>query len=228
MLLKPRIQRSATSEVAEQAEDPGGAGLGVEIGLREGSTPQFPSEIQKLKVRGVDLECILLPPWTVVDLHSDEAFHHLFYREPERAEVLSFGRFLRNNPQAMLRLFHGTLAAHPVLEEGLLPSSAKRAKSLQSAPGFVCLSVYPGMAEDFARIAYPGKPIQVYAAEIMVQGLKADLDQMKNRRYWGEERYANLGNTLAESLIFGRGARVRGAVQGVKIWNQDGGGKDLG
>jgi GNAT superfamily N-acetyltransferase len=148
-----------------------------------------------------------------IDFSEDSNWHDLFYGTPTPKRMKELKSFLRQDPNRFVRLYHGTDASHPVMEEGLLPTSAGRKKSLQSTPGYVYLSVYPGMAEDFGRMAYPGKPIQVYAVTVTVRRLLADTDQLNNRRYWGEGKYDGVGNTLAESLVYGRGARVKGKVE---------------
>ena len=63
------------------------------------------------------------------DFSRDPRFHHLFYGSPSRAEVADFSRWLRENRNAFVRLYHGTAAANPVLQQGLLPASQRRRNS---------------------------------------------------------------------------------------------------
>ena len=151
-------------------------------------------------------------PGDPVDFANAPEWHDLFYGKATPERVKELGQFLRSDPNRFFRLYHGTDASHPIMEKGLLPTCARRAKSLQSAAGFVYLSVYPGMAEDFGRMAYPGKRIQVYAVETTARRLLADLDQLNNKRAWGGEAFREVGSSLAESLVIGHGARVRGKV----------------
>lgn len=142
----------------------------------------------------------------------------LFNNNLEPKRVNDFKRFLDSYNNIYLdnlvRLYHGTSIEHNVLEEGLLPTSNKRKKSMQSTNGYVYLSIYPSMAKTFGEIAYPNKEIIVYSVDIHIRYLKADLDQLRNKRHW-----ANIvvGNSLAESIIFGHGARVKGKIEPYKI-----------
>jgi hypothetical protein len=145
----------------------------------------------------------------VVDFSQDAAFHHLFYRDPTPEEVGQFAKWLGTNRDTVVRLYHGTAAEHDVVGKGLLPTSRTRRRSYQSTSGYVYLSVYPGMAKSFASMGYPGQEHKVYAVELPIRTLLADADQLRNARMWGGRE---VGNSLAESLAYGHGARVRGAV----------------
>lgn len=151
------------------------------------------------------------------DFARDARFHHLFYGQPSSEEVREFGRWLRQNRNAFVRLYHGTAAVNPVLQEGLLPATQRRRNSLHSSSGYVCLSVYPGMAHQFGVYASlnrsrdaQGRKVLVYPVVKTIGSLLADRDQLSSRRHWAGER---LGDTLAESLVHGHGARVRGAIE---------------
>lgn len=147
-----------------------------------------------------------------VDFSEDPEWYDLFYGKPTPERVKELARFLRNDPNRFITLYHGTDANLPIMQKGLLPTSATRRRSLQSSPGYVYLSVFPGSAEDFGRMGNPGKPIQVYKVEVTVRRLLPDADQLGNKRLWGGDEYNQLGNSLAESLVYGHGARVKGKV----------------
>jgi GNAT superfamily N-acetyltransferase len=149
----------------------------------------------------------------VVDFSKDPEWHSLFYGKVTPEDMKRLRSFLydnRRNPFQFVRLYHGTDASLPVMKDGLLPTSNKRRRSLQSANGYVYLSVFPGMAEDFGRMGNPGKKIEVYQVDVPVSMLKPDSDQLSNKRYWGEDQ--SIGSSLAESLVTGHGARVKGKV----------------
>ena len=129
--------------------------------------------------------------------------------DPESTRVREFGRWLRANKYKEVTLYHGTSKKVPVLEKGLLPTSAKRRRSLQSASGFVYLSVFPGSAENFGKMGYPGHEIVVYAVRLMIRHLRPDKDQLANKRHWAE---LAVRDCLEHSLVFGYGARVKGKV----------------
>lgn len=160
-------------------------------------------------------------PSNPFDFSRDKQFHHLFYRIPEATDVKAFASWLSSHKNSFVRLFHGTSPRNKVMEQGLLPTSVNRRNSLQSAVGFVCLSVYPGAAHDFGSYAsanqspdLDGARVAVYPVVLTVRSLLADRDQLANRRAFAGEDH---GNTLAESLVFGRGARVRGRIEPVNI-----------
>lgn len=160
-------------------------------------------------------------PSTPFDFSQDAQFAHLFYGSPSATELKAFSSWLRSNPNAFVRLYHGTYAGHDVMEQGLLPTSANRRNSIQSSAGYVCLSAYPGMAYDFGHYASLNRPqaadgakVAVYPVTMTIRKLMADLDQLANRRAFAGE---TVGNSLAESLVRARGARVRGKIDPVSI-----------
>ena len=146
-----------------------------------------------------------------IDLLNDEQFHDFVYGEATDKKVKVLNKFLRDNKEKTIRLYHGTSSELLIMMEGLKPTSSKTAKSLQSGHGYVYLSIYPDMANTFGEMAYPRKVITVYAVDIPVKHLKADADQLKNQRYWGNK--PDLGKTLGHSIIYGHSARVKGWIQ---------------
>jgi hypothetical protein len=142
--------------------------------------------------------------------NKDEIFHDWIFNNPEatdKKKVEQFNKWLKSHSEEECELYHGTSANLPILKEGLKRTSAKTKKSYQSQTGFVYLSIYPSSAEMFGSIAYPQKEISVYAITVKIKELLPDKDQLRNKRYWGETE--NLGNTLAESIIAGSGARIK-------------------
>ena len=146
----------------------------------------------------------------VTDFSEDEAWHDIAYREPTKKAIARLHAWLKENQYATIRMYHGTDANIPVMKEGLKPTSARTAKSLQSSHGTVSLSLFPGMAHQFGRLAYAGKEIAIYPVDVLVKNLVPDNDQLRNKRYFGGR--TDLGDTLAESIAIGHGAKVRGAV----------------
>ena len=137
-----------------------------------------------------------------------------FFLEPTKKGLRRLREWLRASRNTFVTLYHGTSAGHNVAGpdgEGLLPTSPGWAKSLQSASGWVHLSVHPDAAGFFGRMAYPGQDISVYAATVPVYRLRPDADQLRNMRYWSSGG-EGIGGDLASSLVHGGGARVRGAV----------------
>ena len=143
-----------------------------------------------------------------VNFSVDPEWHDLFYGEPSTERMDELSKWLRSHKNDFVVLYHGTSARHDVWEEGLLPTSGSRAKSYQSSPGYVYLSVYPGSAETFGSLAYPMHDIIVYSVWVTVRRLKPDIDQLNNHRYEGMD----VGNSLVESLVFGHGARIKGKI----------------
>lgn len=148
-----------------------------------------------------------------IHLKDDPRWKGLFYSSHDRQDpklLKSLKAFLKENKYARIVLYHGTSAKNEILPyKGLLPTSAKRRKSLQSGSGFVYLAVFPGMAEQFAKIAYPGDDIVVYRVSVPVNMLVADKDQLRNKTMWAH--YAG-PRDLASSLAVGLGAAVKGSI----------------
>lgn len=144
---------------------------------------------------------------TTIDFAGDNQFHHLFYREPTPEQVKEFSRFLREHRNEFVWLYHGTAKSlhEKVLKKGLLPTSPGRKRSYQSSPGYVYLSVYQSSARNFGAAAYPGQEVVVYRVWVPIRRLLPDRDQLRNQRLFGGRE---VGDTLAESLVFGHGARV--------------------
>lgn len=104
-------------------------------------------------------------------------------------------------------LYHATGIRIPIAQEGLKPTSATRRRSFQSQPGFVYLAATPERAKNFGDMGNQSQS-RVYAVNVLVRNLKPDLDQLNNQRSVGKD----VGNSLAESILWGGGARVKGAV----------------
>ena len=107
------------------------------------------------------------------------------------------------------------------MHEGLLRTTSRRRNSAQSESGYVYLSIYPSSAKTFGEIAYPRDEVIVYAVDIKIKELKPDKDQLVNKRRWGYGQFDFLGDSLAESLIFGHGARVRRDIRPYEIKKTD-------
>lgn len=129
------------------------------------------------------------------------------------AEIKQFASFLNAHKMDFIRMYHGTSAKHDVFGKGLLATSAGRSRSLQSGTGYVYLAYDPQSALSFARMAYAGDytaDLVVYAVDVMVRRLLPDHDQLRNKRQFAD---MDVGSTLAHSLIYGRGARVKGRIE---------------
>lgn len=108
-------------------------------------------------------------------------------------------------------LYHATGIRIPIASQGLKPTSATRRRSYQSTPGYVYLAATPERAKNFGDLGNQSQS-RVYAVSVLLRHLKADLDQLVNQRSTGQD----IGNSLAESILFGGGARVKGAIP---MWN---------
>lgn len=153
----------------------------------------------------------------LADFHADAVWHDVAYRDPTEATIKRLSTWLRANPENCVRLYHGTAAGHDITHQGLLPTDRRRkggAHSLQTRSGFVSLSIYPGMAERFARMAYPGQRVAIYAVDVPVKLLVPDADQLKNKRAFAQ---VTCGSSLADSLCHGHGAQIKGKVDPWRI-----------
>ena len=154
----------------------------------------------------------------VIDFRYEPATQIVFNDEPSDDEISAFNRWLRQHRDEYCILYHGTSADIDIISSGLKRTSARTKRSFQSAPGFVYLSVYPGSARTFGEIAYPGKPVSVYGVIVKIKELKPDLDQLRNKRMWGN---IDCGDTLADSLVYGHGARIARNIMPYEIKRYD-------
>ena len=148
-------------------------------------------------------------------MEAEPMWRSLLYREPTADRVATLDRWLRANPGAWVRLYHGTDAALPVAREGLMPTGEARRNSLQSRTGYVSFSIYAGHAEVFARIAFPRRAVTIYGVDLRAGELVADRDQLRNQRAWARRE---VKDTLAHSLAFGHGAQVKGGVAAERLF----------
>jgi hypothetical protein len=138
-----------------------------------------------------------------------------FYSEPTPDLIKEFSKIInshKNQYQPNIRpvkLYHGTSANIDILKDGLLTTKMKTKKSLQSQTGFVYLSIFPDMAKTFGEIAYPYDDVVVYEVVVPVYLLQADKDQLNNQRAYAGR---NMGDSLAESALYGHGFRVKGDI----------------
>lgn len=143
--------------------------------------------------------------------------------EDTKKTVQQLNLWIKNNCNIYLPtkviLYHGTSSEHDIENEGIRRTTKKTKKSLQSEPGYVYLSLYPEMARTFGEFAYPMKDVSVYAVEVPLYSLLPDKDQLRNKRSWSDGEMDKLGNSLAESLFFGQGARIKGDIEPYAVRN---------
>lgn len=134
----------------------------------------------------------------------------------DKKRVDAFNRWLKAHKNDYVRLYHGTGARHDILGKGILRTTLKRRNSYQSASGYVYLSVYPDHARMFGEMGNPYDKAKVYAVDVPIGDLRADADQLKNKRMWDSD-LSDVGDTLADSLMYGSGARVRRDIKPYEI-----------
>ncbi len=153
------------------------------------------------------------------DFSRDPAFHEWIYGERDPDPKKAFSRWLFDHRDSFVQLYHGTAShlASAIRTNGLRPTSLKRRNSLQSSNGYVSLSVYPGSAFEFGKTAglnkaaaADGAHVIVYPVVTTIRALRPDHDQLANKRHYGA--LSSVGTTLADSLMHGSGARVRGTI----------------
>jgi hypothetical protein len=139
----------------------------------------------------------------------------LFYSDPTPEMLKEFNKIIsphKNQYQPNskpVKLYHGTSANINILKDGLLTTKNKTKKSFQSQTGYVYLSIFPDMAKTFGDIAYPYDDIVVYEVVIPVYLLQADKDQLYNKILHAG---ISVGDSLAESALYGHGFRVKGDI----------------
>ena len=154
--------------------------------------------------------------YDVLDDEETSKFFTSFNGEYNEKLVDEFNRWLRRHKEDYIRLYHGTSEKNPIMDKGILTTSLKRKKSFQSECGYVYLSVYPDFAKTFGEFGYPYDKVVVYSVVIKIKELKPDTDQLNNKRVYDED-LSKLRNTLADSLIYGSGARVKRSIKPYEI-----------
>lgn len=124
--------------------------------------------------------------------------------------VKYFNDWLKEHKDDYVRLYHGTSSSNreSVLKKGILRTTARRSKSYQSEIGFAYLSRWPTMAKAFGEMNNYSDT-DVWAVDVKIGDLKPDLNQLANKRLAG----IFCGDSLAESLLLGNGARVAKTIQ---------------
>lgn len=142
-----------------------------------------------------------------INLAKDDEFKDIIYAEPTEKNIDILNKFLRANKRKIIVMYHGTSPEHDILNNGLFTTKERTKRSRQSQPGFVYLSIYPDMAKTFGNLGYGISNAVVYEVRVPIEFLKPDLDQIHNVRQFGG---INCGSTLADSILYGHGARVKG------------------
>lgn len=147
----------------------------------------------------------------VLDFYNDPMLNRFFSGEEEdqRKCVKMLNKVLKEHVMGMGVFYHGTNPEHDIMGTGLLKTSSKSKRSMQSQTGFTYLTIYPAMAKTFGDMAYSINDAAVYQVTVPIIHLKPDLDQLRNRRQYAGD---DCGNSLADSLIYGKGVRVQGNI----------------
>ena len=149
------------------------------------------------------------------------------YKDPygsTRKYLTDVNKYIKSNkniymPKYMI-FFHST-ASHlkdKILEEGLLPTSNTRRRSYQSTNGYVYLASNKNKAVDFCNLGN-GLNICTFAVLVKTTDILMDLDQLRNKKAsanqygYGED----IKETLADSIWYGGGVRVKGMIQPYQI-----------
>lgn len=108
-----------------------------------------------------------------------------------------------------VKFYHATDPSIPVLDQGLLPTSnVLRRRSFQSTSGYVYLANTPERAKMFGDLGNQSRSV-IYEVIVPVWKLKADIDQLNNVRSTG----VDVGNSVAESIVYGGGVRIEGKIE---------------
>lgn len=135
----------------------------------------------------------------------ESKFADLMYTSKQDPKLFKeFNIWLKQNPNKVIRLYHGADKNSPIVDQGLLKASPNRRKSLASSHGFVYLSPFKETAEIFGKIGNP-YGYTVYTVDLPIRLLKPDKDQLANKKIGN----SNIGNTLADSIIYGRSVSVK-------------------
>lgn len=143
----------------------------------------------------------------VIDLNNTPELNKYLFQsgdKPNKSLVKEFNNWLKENADKYVRLYHGTSSNNPIQEQGIKRTTQRNKKSFQSRNGYVYLSRFPDTARFFGEMNNYGDTT-VYAVDVKIKDLLPDLDQINNKRSLD----FGIGNTLADSLVYGNGARVK-------------------
>jgi N12 class adenine-specific DNA methylase/superfamily II DNA/RNA helicase len=130
---------------------------------------------------------------------------------PSQERVSAVAKWLKDNSNIYLPvytvMYHATDPRLPITDQGLLPTTAERRRSYQSESGYVYLANTPSRAKAFGDLGNMSNSV-VYEVIVPINKLLADTDQLNNQRSVGQ----TVGNSVAESIVYGGGARVKGFV----------------
>jgi len=135
--------------------------------------------------------------------------------EITKKEIDNLNKWFKDNKDNYIKLYHWTSPDWKILDEWLKATINKSKKSIQSQPWFVYLSFDPSRAKTFWEMWYAWKTPKVYEVKVKIWDLKPDLDQIWNKRYWGENQ--DIWDTLADSLLYGKWFRVKWNIEPYKI-----------
>ncbi len=161
-------------------------------------------------VRDIEGEKRVWKMWGDSEL-SDFLYKSFLPNGESKPHIISyFNDWLKEHKDDYVRLYHGTSSSNreSVLKKGILKTTERRRKSYQSSSGFAYLSRWPSMAKTFGEMNNHSDT-DVWAVDVKIRDLKPDLDQLVNKRHAG----IICGDSLAESLLLGNGARVAKTIQ---------------
>ena len=164
----------------------------------------------KYELHGIDENRKLYKMWGTTELGR-----FLDNSEPDENTINQFNKWLKEHNEDYLRLYHGTASSNDedIQKNGIKKTTQTRRKSYQSTPGYVYLSRFPSTAKTFGEMNNPSSKTTVYACDIKIKELSADLDQLNNKRSVGIDS----DNSLAASLIIGNGARIGRVIKPYEI-----------
>lgn len=160
------------------------------------------------------------------NIHLVDIVHQIVsFQNTSKEHIANLNKWLKDHSckykMEKVIMYHGTSSKNNLLEEGILKTTIRSKRSLQSATGFVYLSLYPESALNFAKMGYPYDNVSVYAVAVNILDLLPDHDQLKNKRLWGGFDTNTVGKTLADSLVYGSGARVKKNIEPWQVRNID-------
>ena len=142
----------------------------------------------------------------IYDLIKIPELDSIFYSDSPTKEAIKYLKKILNDKESYVLMYHGTSSEYDIESEGLKRTKLGTKKSIQSETGFVYLSVYPDMAKQFGQMAYPREQVNVYQVFVKIKYLKPDKDQLRNKRLYSD---ISVSDTLYNSIVYGRGARVK-------------------
>lgn len=104
----------------------------------------------------------------------ENIFFQAAIKNPTPQKIHELSKFLAQNQEASIMLYHGTSSKHPIESQGIKPTNHHSKRYHHSQNGYVYLTIFPKVAQGYAKLAYPKETTQLYQVILPVKSLVPD------------------------------------------------------